>query len=355
MRYSFVIISGLFVFSLFPCLALAESPIRSVDSLSSARGINAPTDTLVASLQKAIVALEETRGLAESTHQTAMVERLEDTVNRSLAIFNMISTMLAVLVGLITLLVTFAAVFGFFDRRHREKLRSDVQTMADQVKKDSEAYQSIKEKAERYVAMLEKRVETLPFDGSSPDRDIREAEELRETVNVLDVLFSGQFTFQKLLGAGRERYLKKEYNEAIQIFDEAIKDSPDDDRPWSFKGLSLHRLGREAEAVEALRKATDLNPNNTQAWVFLGVVLKRLQRYEEASIAVQKAIAIDPRDAQAVYNAACYMSLLGRKSDALRYLERAIDINAKYKKAAKSDEDFKSLWDDDDFKQIVAP
>jgi hypothetical protein len=36
-------------------------------------------------------------------------------------------------------------------------------------------------------------------------------------------------------------------------------------------------------------------------------------------------------------------------------LSKAIDLDAKYKEEAKTDEDFKNLWDDDDdFKRIVS-
>jgi len=35
-------------------------------------------------------------------------------------------------------------------------------------------------------------------------------------------------------------------------------------------------------------------------------------------------------------------------------LSKATDLDAKYRGKAKSDEDFKNLWDDDDFKRIVS-
>jgi len=54
------------------------------------------------------------------------------------------------------------------------------------------------------------------------------------------------------------------------------------------------------------------------------------------------------------YNKACACSLKEDKENALKHLSKATDLDAKYKEDAKSDEDFKNLWDDDDFKRVVS-
>ena len=54
------------------------------------------------------------------------------------------------------------------------------------------------------------------------------------------------------------------------------------------------------------------------------------------------------------YNKACAYSLKGDKQNALKNLSKAIALDAKYKEDAKSDANFKNLWDDEDFKRIVS-
>jgi hypothetical protein len=50
---------------------------------------------------------------------------------------------------------------------------------------------------------------------------------------------------------------------------------------------------------------------------------------------------------------ACYYSLQNKKVKALENLKKAIELNSKYKEKAKKDEDFKNLWQDEDFKKLV--
>jgi len=58
--------------------------------------------------------------------------------------------------------------------------------------------------------------------------------------------------------------------------------------------------------------------------------------------------------ALAWYNKACSYSRKGDKENALKNLSKAVDLDAKSKEKAKSDADFKNLWDDEDFKRIVS-
>ena len=59
--------------------------------------------------------------------------------------------------------------------------------------------------------------------------------------------------------------------------------------------------------------------------------------------------------ALAWYNKACSYSRKGDKENALKNLSKAIALDAKSKEKAKSDDDFKNFWDDDDdFKRIVS-
>ena len=84
-----------------------------------------------------------------------------------------------------------------------------------------------------------------------------------------------------------------------------------------------------------------------------GVALGKLGRIDEAVKAYDKAIEIKPDFAEASYNAACTYCLKGDKENALRNLSKAIKSDAKCKEYAKKDEDFKNLWDDEDFKRLV--
>jgi tetratricopeptide (TPR) repeat protein len=90
-----------------------------------------------------------------------------------------------------------------------------------------------------------------------------------------------------------------------------------------------------------------------EAWYNKGVVLVNLGRYEEALKANDKAIELKPDYANAWFNRACVYSVKGDKKKALYNLQKAIELDKSFKEKAKKGEDFKNLWNDEDFKKLV--
>jgi tetratricopeptide (TPR) repeat protein len=83
------------------------------------------------------------------------------------------------------------------------------------------------------------------------------------------------------------------------------------------------------------------------AYSALGDVKKVIDYYEQA-------FELNPEDGTACYNKACAESLMDKKSKALVYLKRAVELDPSYRELAKSDKDFEKLWEDQDFKDIIA-
>jgi len=54
------------------------------------------------------------------------------------------------------------------------------------------------------------------------------------------------------------------------------------------------------------------------------------------------------------YNQGCLLAYRGNKQEALKKLTEAIKLDAKLKDKAKKDGDFKTLWDDEEFKRLVS-
>jgi tetratricopeptide (TPR) repeat protein len=110
------------------------------------------------------------------------------------------------------------------------------------------------------------------------------------------------------------------------------------------------------QAIECFETALNVDPQNKRAVIGIGCALKRMGKTEEALNAIGRAFSIDPNYEAAYYNRACYKSILGyAKNDILKDLEMAIKIFPANKKFAKTDEDFRSLWNDPDFQSIVGP
>ena len=122
---------------------------------------------------------------------------------------------------------------------------------------------------------------------------------------------------------------------------------------WYNRGISLAGLDRREEAIESYDKAIAINPDYHQAWSNRGLSLLYVKRFEEAIESFDKALEINPDDASTIYNKACCLSLMGDRIAALHWLEKAITLNSKYRELAKTDDDFASLRDNEQFQRLV--
>jgi predicted Zn-dependent protease len=151
-------------------------------------------------------------------------------------------------------------------------------------------------------------------------------------------------------------YLEAEHGhneEALRDCEILIQKQPDDPLNYVGKGQVLTELKRYQEAYEAFDKATSLDPKRFDVWSMKAGVLSKLGRFDDAIAASNKAMELAPGRPVNYYNRACYYCLKGEKENALADLKKAIELNPKFKKSARLDEDFKSLYEDADFRKLT--
>ena len=111
-----------------------------------------------------------------------------------------------------------------------------------------------------------------------------------------------------------------QYEEALQLFEDALRIFPANDNAMVGKAYSLKRLGKVQEAWELMDKLITQKPDFHKAW----------------------------------YNRACYGTLLGHDKEKILYdLSKAIEFFPGNKLLSKNDPDFKSFFDDPDFTKIT--
>lgn len=99
-----------------------------------------------------------------------------------------------------------------------------------------------------------------------------------------------------LYNYGNNSYNMKDYDEAIQAFDEIIKCNQTNH--WTYPlvykniGRSLYKTGRYTEAIKALKMSTQIAPNNSWTWYDLGEVVLDLGNYSDSIQAFNKSIEI---------------------------------------------------------------
>jgi hypothetical protein len=126
----------------------------------------------------------------------------------------------------------------------------------------------------------------------------------------------------------------------------------------------LMREGRLDDAMRVVDNALAVNGLNGKALVVKGRILKRLAQasgkpgdkslLQEALNYASRAAEVMSNKGAPLYNMACYRALLGvDKGEVLKNLEQAIQTKPKYRQEARGDEDFKTLWDLDEFKELT--
>jgi tetratricopeptide (TPR) repeat protein len=146
----------------------------------------------------------------------------------------------------------------------------------------------------------------------------------------------------------------KHLNDALSNSERLIKMRPDDGLIWLMRGQVLESLDRNEDALAAYEKATSLDPGNSDSWQIKAGLLAKANRLDEAIASYTKAIELAPNQPVFIYNRGCVYCRKGDKTNALADLGKSVSMNGQFKSYALKDEDFKSLWEDDDFKKIIS-
>ena len=307
----------------------------------------------------------------------------QSTFSQSLSILNIVVTILGVLVGLMTAIVVILGLLGFFEIKNWRKTRQDIET-------DAQVFKDLRNNLENEMAEVRKKANELleVTLAEKPEKEIMDKlddfgrklelfESLGLPLNAIDYLTRGNNLFYQkkyslaLAAINKAIELKPDFawawtnkgvvlgelnrhEEALIAIKRAIELKPNDARTWTNKGVELSELNRHEEALTAQERAIELKPNYSRAWTNKGVALSELNRHEEALIAHKRAIELKPDYAVPWINIASIYSLKEDEEEALKHLAKAIELEPEYKKEAKTDEDFKDLWDNEEFKKITA-
>ncbi|HLP73909.1 MAG TPA: tetratricopeptide repeat protein [Bacteroidales bacterium] len=151
-------------------------------------------------------------------------------------------------------------------------------------------------------------------------------------------------------------FIQAEYDQVDDMLknsEKLVNVEPQDGLNWLMRGQVLEAVDRNDEALSAYRKSTDLSPENPDSWQIKAGLLSKTGKFDEAISDYDRAIELSPEQPFFIYNRGCCYSLKGNKEKALADLQKAVTIRPDLKAHAIKDADFKSLWDDPDFKKIT--
>jgi tetratricopeptide (TPR) repeat protein len=139
-----------------------------------------------------------------------------------------------------------------------------------------------------------------------------------------------QHAFDAACAAAADCAGARDYERAIQFYEQAIALDPTRAEPYYKRANALRNVGRLEDAVAGYAEAIARKADYAHAYCNRGVALQSLGRMDSALISYDRAIALDATDVMAHYNRALLLQDCSRWDEALASYERAIDLDPQF-------------------------
>jgi Tfp pilus assembly protein PilF len=126
------------------------------------------------------------------------------------------------------------------------------------------------------------------------------------------------------------------YNLAMQSFEKAIQQKPDDPFLHYNLGNALREDGQNERAIPCFEESLRLDPQMEASSYNLGIIFQKLGETDKAIEYYQKTLRMNPQAADVYNNLGILSQEKGEIDDAIRYFYKAIHINPDYDLAHKN-------------------
>ncbi|EIJ65732.1 tetratricopeptide repeat protein [Candidatus Nitrosopumilus salaria BD31] len=179
-----------------------------------------------------------------------------------------------------------------------------------------------------------------------------EEKKLEKSVKEETSIVDSDYNRKKLFKRGINLMADEKLEEAIEIFEQALRIDPSNIETLMKLGYARFHIDDYSEALKIYDRILDIDVTNPEAWNLKGLVHYEQKNYSKALDAVQKAIESDPTYGMAWYNQACFLSLLNQVPESLEALKRSIEIDVKNARKSIRDKDFMNVRIEEGFKRI---
>ncbi len=123
---------------------------------------------------------------------------------------------------------------------------------------------------------------------------------------------------------------QKQFDKALILFDESIKQFPNSLEAYSNLASVLIIKGRNNVAKKILLKAIELNPRYLRPYSSLASIFVGEGNLKKAEFFLRKSLEINPKDINNLVNLGCVLKDLGNSKQAEKYLRDALEISPNY-------------------------
>ncbi|WP_118973853.1 tetratricopeptide repeat protein [Taibaiella koreensis] len=159
------------------------------------------------------------------------------------------------------------------------------------------------------VGYLDLAKEVLPDSAIVLDRSAERINARAQRINILS-----------------EQYRLGQFRDAIGVYDDAIKQSPQNGDYYLLRGEALERLGNLKKALTDYNASLQYDATNLAALLKRGKLHSKRKEYLEANLDYDQYIAIDNQDPEAYIQKALNYEVNNNTAEALVELDRAIKI-----------------------------
>ena len=143
---------------------------------------------------------------------------------------------------------------------------------------------------------------------------------------VLVLLFAPATDFE---AEGLKALDGKQYDQAAQLFAQAVQSDPKDFTAHFHLALAYSLLGKDADAVPEYQKTLELKPGLYQAELNLGILLVRMKRAQEAVPLLDAAVQAKPKEFRPQWHLAEALLASGNAARAEAHYQAAAEADPK--------------------------
>jgi len=140
---------------------------------------------------------------------------------------------------------------------------------------------------------------------------------LREALNKADAdAIRGATSAETLEELVQHCLDREKYTDALRFSDVLIEFVPYSGEAWMKRGIALHELGKDDEAMEAFNRALALSPADEELLAAISETYCDTDDYEKALEYAERALTLNPANEDALWNKAVALQRSGKNEDA---------------------------------------